>query len=414
MKKQVLIIAMGLLSMASFAQKNELKAIEKSIKKGQIDEAKAAIESLESSETLIEPKYKAKYYYLIGSAYGTSNVTKAADAFENLFEYEKQTGKQKYTKEAKPKFNQLIQFVSTKAIEDYNAKEFKKATENFYLTYKLSPTDTSFLYNAALSASLSNEFDLSLSYYKELQNINYTGIATSYLALNKETGKEESFGSKTQRDLMVKAGQYSDPRDNVSESKQAEIIKNIGYIYVNQGKPELAIAALEEARKSNPKDLNLLLNQAQMYIKLERMDKFGQLMIEAVKLDPTNPVLFFNLGVVNANENKTEAAIGFYKKAIELDPAYGDAYLNLGIAMLAEEKTIVDEMNNNLSNFKKYDALQAKQKALYEKVLPYLIKADGINRTEGTVRMLLNIYDTLEREAEADALRPIFKKMRTQ
>ena len=37
MKKQVLIIAMGLLSMASFAQKNELKAIEKSIKKGQID-----------------------------------------------------------------------------------------------------------------------------------------------------------------------------------------------------------------------------------------------------------------------------------------------------------------------------------------------------------------------------------------
>ena len=414
MKKQVLIIAMGLLSMASFAQKNELKAIEKSIKKGQINEAKAAIESLESSETLIEPKYKAKYYYLKGSAYGTSNVTKAADAFENLFEYEKQTGKLKYTKEAEPKFNQLIQFVSTKAIEDYNAKEFKKATENFYLTYKLSPKDTSFLYNAALSASLSNEFDLSLSYYKELQNINYTGITTSYLALNKETGKEESFGSKTQRDLMLKAGQYSAPRDNVSESKQAEIIKNIGYIYVNQGKPELAIAALEEARKSNPKDINLLLNQAQMYIKLERMDKFGQLMIEAVELDPTNPALFFNLGVVNANENKTEAAIGFYKKAIELDPAYGDAYLNLGIAMLAEEKTIVDEMNNNLSNFKKYDALQAKQKALYEKVLPYLIKADGINRTEGTVRMLLNIYDTLEREAEADALRPIFKKMRTQ
>ena len=87
-------------------------------------------------------------------------------------------------------------------------------------------------------------------------------------------------------------------------------------------------------------------------------------------------------------------------------------YLNLGISMLAEEKAIVDEMNNNLSNFKKYDALQAKQKALYEKVLPYLIKADNINRSLGTVRMLLNIYDTLEKEAEADALRPIFKKMR--
>ena len=58
--------------------------------------------------------------------------------------------------------------------------------------------------------------------------------------------------------------------------------------------------------------------------------------------------------------------------------------------------------------------MQAKQKALYEKVLPYLVKADSIKRSEGTVRMLLNIYDTLEKEAEADALRPIYKKMRTQ
>ena len=82
--------------------------------------------------------------------------------------------------------------------------------------------------------------------------------------------------------------------------------------------------------------------------------------------------------------------------------------------MLAEEKTIVDEMNNNLSNFKKYNVLQSKQKALYEKVLPYLVKADNIKRSLGTVRMLLNIYDTLEKEAEADALRPIFKKMRNQ
>ena len=32
--------------------------------------------------------------------------------------------------------------------------------------------------------------------------------------------------------------------------------------------------------------------------------------------------------LLNANEDKIEAAIKFYKKAIELDPAYGDAYLN--------------------------------------------------------------------------------------
>jgi hypothetical protein len=82
--------------------------------------------------------------------------------------------------------------------------------------------------------------------------------------------------------------------------------------------------------------------------------------------------------------------------------------------MLAEEKEIIEEMNNNLSDYDKYDALLAKQKALYIKALPYLMKADTIERSEGTVRTLLNMYDTLEMIEEADALRPIYKEMRGQ
>lgn len=88
--------------------------------------------------------------------------------------------------------------------------------------------------------------------------------------------------------------------------------------------------------------------------------------------------------------------------------------MNLAVAILSGEKAIVDEMNENLSNFKKYDELQEKQKELYRKALPYLVKADNIERSEGTVKTLLNIYDTLEMTTEADALRPIYKEMRGQ
>jgi tetratricopeptide (TPR) repeat protein len=242
----------------------------------------------------------------------------------------------------------------------------------------------------------------------------YTGITTQYLAVSKESGEVEDLGSKSQRDLMVKTQQYSDPTEKVSESKQADIVKSIGYILVNQGKTEEAIVALQEARLANPKDVNLILNEAQLYIKLDRMDKFGALMQEAVKLDPTNPTLFFNLGVVNANEGKVEEAIEYYNKAIELKPDYGDAYMNLAVAMLREEKGIIEEMNKNLSDFKKYDALQAKQKELYKTALPFLLKADSIERSEGTVRTLLNMYDTLEMTKEADVLRPIYLEMRGQ
>ena len=415
MKKQILALTVGFLSIASFAQKNELRTAEKAIKKNDYTTALSAIAPLASMEATMDAKYKAKYYFLNGQALaGKKNYEGAADAFNNLFNYEKEIGKQKYTKVAQPMLNDLIQKVSTKAISEYNAKDYGNAKDNFYLTYKLSPKDTSFLYNAALSASLVKDYDVSLKYYNELKEIGYTGVTTQYLATNKKTGEVENLGTKSNRDTMVKLGQHNNPVDKVSDSKQAEIVKNIGYILVNQGKTEEAIVALQEARKANPKDINLLLNEAQLYIKLEKMDKFGALMEEAIQLDPTNPTLFFNLGVVNANEGKTEDAVKYYKKAIELKPDYGDAYMNLAVAMLGKEKAIVEEMNKNLSNFKKYDELQAKQKDLYREALPYLVKADNIKRTEGTVRTLLNMYDTLEMVKEADALRPIYKELRGQ
>ncbi len=34
------------------------------------------------------------------------------------------------------------------------------------------------------------------------------------------------------------------------------------------------------------------------------MDKFAELMEEAIKLDPNNPELYYNLGVVSVNQNR--------------------------------------------------------------------------------------------------------------
>jgi len=415
MKKQIITLSLGLMTVLAFGQKKQLKTAEKAIKMQQYSEALSAISSLDGLLAGMDEKYKAKYYFLKGQALaGKKDFEGAAESYNTLFSYEKEIKKQKYTKVAQPLLNKLVQEVSTLGANFYNNdKNYSEAAKNFALTYKLSPKDTAYLYNAAVSASLAKEYDTSLKYYRTLKEVGYTGIQTQYLATEKATGKVVNLGSKQQRDLMMKTGTYIKPENKTTTSKQADIVKNIGYILVNQGKTEEAIVALQEARKANPKDVNLILNEAQLYIKLEKMDKFGALMEEAVKLDPTNPVLFFNLGVVNANEGKTEAAINYYKKAIELKPDYGDAYMNLAVAMLAEEKEIVDEMNKNLSNFKKYDELQEKQRALYNKALPFIIKADSLNRTEGTVRSLLNIYDTLRMEKEADALRPIYKKMRS-
>lgn len=163
-----------------------------------------------------------------------------------------------------------------------------------------------------------------------------------------------------------------------------------------------------------PKDLNLILTQADIYFQLNETEKFGELMQLAIQEDPNNPQLYFNLGVINYDQGNKEKAKEYYTKAVEIKPDYGDAYMNLAVAILDDEKAIVEEMNNNLSDFDKYDELQAKQKDVYKRALPYLEKADEHGRSLNTVQTLMNIYATLEMTEKEQEFAQLYKKMRDQ
>ena len=127
MKKQILTVSFALLSVGLFAQKKELRELEKAIDKNRVAEAKTLLAPLEANEDAIEDKYKAQYYYLKGATYGRTNVEKAAEAYNKLFEIEKAERSDKYTKEAQPKLNDLIQYVSNLAIKQYNEdKQFEQ------------------------------------------------------------------------------------------------------------------------------------------------------------------------------------------------------------------------------------------------------------------------------------------------
>lgn len=414
LKKQLILFSLGLMTLSSMAQKNELKAVEKALKKNNITEATSAIVSADGLVDQMDAKLKAKYYFLKGQLQKAKKQYEAAsETFQTLKAYEQEVGKQRYSSKVAPLLSDMIKEVSESAIKLYNDdKDYSKAAKNFHLTYVLSPQDTSFLFNAAISATQAKEFDAALSHYKELKRVGYTGISVMYMAKNTKTGEYENLGSKVNRDFMIKSDDYSDPKDESSPSKRADIIESIALILVQQGKTEEAMVAVKEARQANPKDLNLLLTEADLYIKLEKMDEFGKLMEEAVKISPDDPNLFYNLGVVNSNQGNVDEAKKYYLKAIELKPDYADAYTNLAVAILSKEQSIIDEMNKNLSNFKKYDALENQQKDLYKEALPYLEKSDEYNRTIDSVRSLLNIYDVLEMDDKSKEFRALYKSMK--
>jgi len=413
MKTKLIALFLGLASLTTFAQKNEIKAAEKALKK---QDYATAISSVTTAEALVgnmDAKMKAKFYFLKAQAYmGKKEFATASEAFATLDEVEKKSGRKKYSVEAKPMKNQMVQEVYKKATDLYKAKDYKNAADNFYLTYKLSPQDTIFIYNAAVSSTLVKDYDGALKYYNELQNLGYTGISTLYFATNKDTGVKENLGSKENRDIQVKIGAYKDPVQEKTESKTGDIIKNIAYILKEQGKTEEALAAVEKARKMFPEDLNLILTQADIYFQLGKTEKFGELMQEAVKADPTNPLLFFNLGVISFDQGKKDEAKDYYLKAIELKEDYADAYMNLAVLILDEEKAIVEEMNKNLSDFDKYDELLLKQKKVYKEALPHLENADKYGRSLNTVQTLMNIYSTLEMTEKEQEFSTLYKKMR--
>ena len=219
-----------------------------------------------------------------------------------------------------------------------------------------------------------------------------------YRATNVETGEVETM-QKVQRDLMVKSGTYSNPVDEKTESKRAEIVRNIALIYTQLGNNEEALEAYKVARADNPDDVNLVLNEANLYYQLGDKDKFKELMAEAARMAPDNPDLHYNIGVINMEQGDLEAARAAYRKAIEVNPGYVNAQLNLSTTYVNEGNALIDDMNalgTSRADLAKYDELKAQKDELFKEgvvVLEDALKTNPDN--EAILSQLKNIYGAL-------------------
>ena len=391
--KKILTCILFLTISYCFAQKKEIKKAEKLFDAGDIQGAndlltsnaalfKGADIKLINQKTYLEAKidqanknYQAAYdKYLAFTAAGGKD-----------FDYEAQLEK-------------LTSDVVNDAIEDNVAKNYTEATSKLYLAYSINPEiNTDYLYYAASSAVNGTDFDTALKYYNKLKEIKYEGIVTKFMAKYAESGEDVEL-SETEYNLYKKTKEYTDFREETTDSKYPEIIKNIAIIYAQLGDNEKAMKAVKEARESDPKDLNLILTEANLYIQLKENDRFESLMKEAIEQDPNNATLYFNLGVVNAQRGNKEEASKYYRKTIELDPNFESGYLNLVTLILEGENTIVEEMNGlgtSRADNARYDELKIERENIYKECVPILEKLIEIGKNEEAIKTLMNIYGTL-------------------
>jgi tetratricopeptide (TPR) repeat protein len=413
MKKQILTIALGLCTIASFSQKNELKAAERAIKKQDYASAVSAINSAESLIANADAKLKSKFYFLKGQAFGAKkDYETAAKAYGDLLAFEKETGRVRYSDKAKPLLTTLKNEVTDRAFKFHKENNFKESSKAFYLRYLLDKKDTLFLSNAAQLALQAKDFDAAFKHYMALNDLGYTGISEVYEGIDKATEKKVTFSSKQEMTLMMKSGNFTNPQTRKLPSKRSEILKKLVSVFTLQKKFDEALALIKKIRKDSPDDLELLLAEAFLYNDLKQPKEFEALMKEATAKDPTNPDLFFNIGIVNYNEKNAEQAIKYFTNALEIKSDYPKGNWMLANSLLLKDEELVVKMNAlPPSDMKNYEKFEKQRNVLFNSILPILVKADKAGRTVDTVKLLIGVYEQLEMSDKADELRKVLKTL---
>ncbi|MWW23853.1 tetratricopeptide repeat protein [Algibacter lectus] len=406
MKKQLIIALAISMGAFSFAQKKELKAVEKAIKSSDFAAAKAAATTAEGLLGAMDEKSKAKYYYLLGQALYADGKGSDADIATALESFTK--AESAYGSEVTALKQTITNKFLTKGNAAYEKQDYSNASKYFEKSYRVKEKDTVYLYYAAATAVNVKEYDRALGLYEELKNLGYTGIQKQYFAINKETGEEEILDKAT-RDLYVKAKSHIKPGERLTESKKPEIVKNVALIYVSEGNNEKAIEAMKEARDENPDDVNLILSEANIHFKMGNTEKFQELLTKATELEPENAELQYNLGVIASQSDHPVEAKAYYEKAIELDPNYVNAYINISALVLAREEPLITEMNGLGSSKKddlRYDELREERQNLYKEAVPFLAKALEIDTENlSAAKTLMNIYNILGESDKAKGLK---------
>ena len=393
MKKLILYILLLTISFSN-AQKKELRNANKFFIAG---EYSSALDLLESSKEIFDSsddKIKSQAMLLYGKLHTAMEdfdlAVKAFDMSKNLGISDQLLNLE---------VNKLETAIITSAVGDNETENFSDAAKKLKVVYDLKPDlNQLYLYYAASSAVNAQDLQMALEYYEVLRDIKYDGVETKFYLTDVDSGEEIEINSESQYKLLQKSKDYSDPREEETESKFPEIVKNIALIYKQLGQNDKALAAIEAARLSNPNDVGLIITAANIYFELGNKEAFRVAMSEAIQKDPNNPILYYNLGVVSGELGEKDVAISYYKKSIELDPGSENSYLNLVALILDGEQDIVDQMNSlgtSRSDNLKYDELKESRENLYIQCIPILKDLISINSNIEAIRTLMNIYGTI-------------------
>lgn len=399
MKKIIILILSIGISFSTLAQKKELKKAEKLVKSFKTGAAFNALN--EQKDAVVGTEYESYYYFLRGKNFfgksNKNNFDKAVKEFYHVLAIEVKSGQDDYSDKAISYINIINDsYFSeiTKALAKTNYIEAGKVYEKYYKTV---PERRDVLRMVLYCYQNAKDNDKIAEVLHQLLMLD-TGDM-SYNATNKHTKRVDEFFKKESRDLAVKRKTHEKPDDLKIETKtRVDYYNSLVRIYHQKGDSEKTLEVLSNAKKEFPAKVKFFEDYAAVVYGTGDKEAYLKSLEEVFALDASNRDLWFNYGVISQDLGKKEKAIEAYDKAIEIDPEYRGAYINKALLILADERDLINELNENLRNKKKYNEIDTKIKEMYSRAIPAFEKANELKPDEGIKATLENLYKSLEKK----------------
>lgn len=385
-----------------------------------IDEAESIIQSKPLTE--IKEKDLSKFYFYKGNINYRIHISedpaikgldpqaldKAVEGYLQLLKFEEQTGKKRYSDDAKTQIMALTNSIAQRGIDASAAEDYASAYDDFLQTYSLkkellNQIDTSMYYNAAIMAQQNKAFDKALEVYQDLIKMNYHG--TRYRAISVETGDTVEFLSPRQMELAVKTEQVTNPTSG--GDIRPDLYRSVIYLALDQGDTALYKASIAEGRAKFPENIDLIKAELSLFFENGEYDKALANLDRAIAADPSNPLMYYNKGVILQNEMKRpQAALKAYDEVLAIDPEYSDALYMSSIIYIDSANVISGQMNDlPMSAQTKYKALEKQRADVFNAALPYLEKAYALAPEDDQIKTALSqVYRNLKMYDKAKAL----------
>jgi tetratricopeptide (TPR) repeat protein len=378
MKKALLTTLIMIFGIVVIGQTSERTSAFNYHRYGKLDLAKQSIDKATQNEkTIMDAKtwfYRGNIYYDIGVSLD-SNFRKLdpdpfAVAYQSYMKAKELDDKGEFTADINKYTIAVGEGYYNTGVLYYNEQKYKEAAISFEKAFDVSKaverTDTSALINAAVSAAQANEIQMSKKYYEQLIGM---GV------------------------------------------ERPDIYSTLADIYKVEGDTALALQTVQKGRELYPEDFNLLISETNIYLATDEKEKAMKNLELALKIDNTNPSIFFAVGTIYDQMKDVGKATDAYLNAIEINPDYFEANYNLGALYVNQAADILEKANDlPLTAVEEYDAEKAKADDMLHKAVPYLEKS--LEMMPDDVNTMVSLKEIYTRLGMTEKLKAIDEKLK--